>query len=241
MGRGNDRDGLFGDVDSVAQAGLIDVWKAIDNERGRFVGDIQKNMVGSRFFHLRVNRAGHDIARSQGLHGMIGFHEWKAIQVFEDASFSPQGLRDEEGFRLWVEKAGWVELNEFHVRDGNPGSCRHGDAVAGGDVRIGGIQVNLTATASGEDDKRRPDGFNFPRQNIEHIGAQAVGFTREGCFFRGDQIDGKVILQHFNVGILCNGSEKRLLNHFASHVLAVKNASFGVAAFFAEVPLSGAA
>ena len=40
-----------------------------------------------------------------------------------------------------------MELNEFHVADGCAGAPGHGDAVARGDVGIGGVKIDLAASA----------------------------------------------------------------------------------------------
>ena len=45
MSRGHHGNGLLGDVDAVAQTGFVDVGKAIDDEPGRLVRDVQMHTV----------------------------------------------------------------------------------------------------------------------------------------------------------------------------------------------------
>ena len=62
MGCRDDGDRLFGDIDTVSQAGLVNVREAVHNERGRLVGDIQVDAVGSLSFHFPVDGARYDIS-----------------------------------------------------------------------------------------------------------------------------------------------------------------------------------
>ena len=67
MGGGHHRDRLLGDVNAIAEAGLVDVWEAINDEPGRLVGDVEQDIIGPALLHLAVNGAGDDVARRQRL------------------------------------------------------------------------------------------------------------------------------------------------------------------------------
>jgi len=67
---------------------------------------------------------------------MVLFHESSAVLQAQDPSFTPDGLADQEGFRLRVVEASGMKLDEFHVGDDCPGTVSHSDAVARRDVRV---------------------------------------------------------------------------------------------------------
>ena len=81
-------------------------------------------------------------------------------RVAQDAAFAAHRLADEERFRLGMEQAGRVELDELHVGDGHARAVGHGHAVAGGDVGIGGVEIDLAAAAGGEEHVLRGDGLD---------------------------------------------------------------------------------
>ncbi len=82
MRRRHDRNRLFRDVYAMAQARLVDVRKAFDDEPRRFVRDVQPHVFRAALFHLAVNRAGHDVARGERLHRMMRIHEFHAVECF---------------------------------------------------------------------------------------------------------------------------------------------------------------
>src|ERR1017187_8122972 len=84
----SDRNRLLGDVDAVAEAGLIDVRKAVDDEAGRLMGDVEQDIIGPALLHLVVNGAGNDIARGQRLERVSLLHEFDALDVLEHAALS---------------------------------------------------------------------------------------------------------------------------------------------------------
>src|ERR1700720_101954 len=97
-----------------------------------------------RFISASIARA----TMSRGAKGMIFSHEFATICINQNTSFTSDRLGNEKrsGFRM--KKTGWMELNEFHVGDCRSRSPCHRNAVARGDVRVGGVQINL-ATAAG--------------------------------------------------------------------------------------------
>lgn len=87
-------------------------------------------------------------------------HKLDALDGFEDAAFAADGFADEEGFGLGMVEAGGVELDKFHVGDGHACAVGHGDAVTGSDVWVGGIEVDFSAAASGQDGDSSGKGFD---------------------------------------------------------------------------------
>ena len=66
-----------------------------------------------------------------------------AVGTAQDRALAAQRLGEQEGLRLRVVEAGRVELEELHVRDRRAGAVRHRDAVAGRDVGVRRVEVDL--------------------------------------------------------------------------------------------------
>jgi hypothetical protein len=66
-------------------------------------------------------------------------------------ALAAQRLRHKERRRLATDgEPRRVELHELEVTDGGAGAVGHGDAVTGGDRRVGGAGVHLPCTPGGE-------------------------------------------------------------------------------------------
>jgi hypothetical protein len=107
------------------------------------VGDVQKHAVLAGAFEFRVDGTGHHVPAGQVFLGVVAFHERVAVGIHEAAAFAAHRLRDEKILGGRVIEAGGVELDELQVGHGGAGPVSHGDAVAGGDVRVAGVQVDL--------------------------------------------------------------------------------------------------
>ena len=151
VGRGHHRDGLGGDIDPVLQALLIDVGEAALDEVRRLVADVQVDAVGAGLFHLQVDGPGHRVPGGQVFQGVVLLHEGPPGAVDEDGALAPERLGDEEILGRHVIEAGGVELDEFHVADPGPGPVGHGDAVARGDVRVAGVEIDLAHPPGGQE------------------------------------------------------------------------------------------
>ena len=91
-----------------------------------------------------------------------------------------------------------MELDELHVRDRRARAPGHGHAVAGRDVGIGRVEINLAAAAGGQDEPIGPKVSTSPRLLIQHINAEAAIFGREAQLAGGDQIDRHVVFEQFD-------------------------------------------
>ncbi len=60
-----------------------------------------------------------------------------------------------------MKEAGGMKLDELHVGDRRARAVGHGHAVAGGDVRVGGVKINFAAAAGGEQDGAGGEGFDL--------------------------------------------------------------------------------
>ena len=94
--------------------------------------------------------------------------------IHENPAFAPDGFGNEEIFGLGVIQTGGVKLDEFHVADAGPGPVGDGHAVAGGDIRVAGIEIDLAGAAGGQQDDGGDEGVDLAGGGIEDVGAQAV-------------------------------------------------------------------
>ncbi len=159
MRGGNHGDRFFGDVDAVLQAGRIDVRKPLAEELGGLERNIQEHTVRAALLHLVVDCARDDVAGRERFERMVFVHELHAIAILQNAALATDGFADQERFGFRVIKARGMELDEFHVGDARSGSIGHGHAVAGGDIRVGRVEINFSATARGQQDRTGPRTF----------------------------------------------------------------------------------
>ena len=196
VGGGDDGNRLFGNVDAERCAGLVDFREALLEEFSRLARDVEKDALGAGAFHFGVDGAGHDVARSKILQRVVTRHEGRAVFVDKDAAFAAHSFADEEGFGFGVEKAGGVELDEFHVAHRRARPPRHGHAVAGGDVGIRRVEVNFAAAAGGEHDAVAAQGEDAAGFFVEHVDADHTILGGVTEFARGDEVDGHVVFHH---------------------------------------------
>ena len=133
-----------------------------------------------------------------------------------------------------VVQAGRVELDELHVRHPAAGAPGHGDAVAGGGVGIGGVEIDLAGAAGGQHGMLGGKGSNLAAGLVEHIGAMA-GVVLKPELVAGDQVDGDVVFQQGDVGMAPDLFRQRGLHRVAGGVGGVDDAAVAVAAFARQV------
>src|SRR5438046_6571355 len=66
-------------------------------------------------------------------------------------------------------EAGRMKLNKLHVRDGRACAISHRHTVAGRDVRIGGVEINLAATTRGQQNGARGKSLDLASSSIQHV------------------------------------------------------------------------
>ncbi len=223
------------DVDAVGEAGLVDVRETLAHEGGGLVRDVEVHAFLAGLFHLRVDGAGHDVARGERGERMVFVHERLALRRLEDAPLPAHGLGDEERARLRVEEARRMELHELHVRNRRPRPPRHRDAVARGDVGVGGVEVHLAAPAGGEDRAQRAEGFHLAGVLVEHVRAEAAVFRGEAELGAGDEVHGHVAFEHGDVRLFGDGAQQGALDLAAGGVVGMEHAAAGMTALAGEV------
>src|SRR6266404_602620 len=83
-------------VDTKLQTPSIDVGKAALDELGILVRDVEPHTFCAGFFHLRVDRARHDVARRQIGLFMIASHERLAVSPPQHTAFTTHRLADQK-------------------------------------------------------------------------------------------------------------------------------------------------
>ena len=235
MGGGDDWNWFFGDVDAVGKAGRIDVWKSVHDETRGFVRDIEQDVLVAAAFHFAVDRARDNVAGSESAECMVFRHEFFAAQSAQNAAFAAHGFGDEEGFGFGMIKRSGMELDKFHVRNRGSRAVGHRDAVAGGDIGIGCVEIDFPATAGGEEKIAAGEGFDLAGVAIQNVHPQATIEPGKAEFLAGDEINGEVVFENLDLRMARDGSEKRAFDFAASHVLGVKDAPLRVAPFATEI------
>ena len=93
-------------------------------------------------------------------------------------------------------QAGGMKLRELHVATGTPARC-HSHAVAGGNIRIGRVQIHLAAPACRHHMRRAR--FHLARVSIQC--ARPRTDSRRTTSGRGDQIDGEMVPNTLTFGV----------------------------------------
>jgi len=94
-----------------------------------------------------------------------------------------------------------VELSEFHIGHSAASAPGHGDAVSGGDVGVGSVQVDLAGAAGGQHHAAGMEDVDVAAVAIQHVSPQHP-LRLLVQFFGGDQIDGQMMLEQFHGGAL---------------------------------------
>ena len=126
-----------------------------------------------------------------------------------------------------------MELVELHVRDLGAGPVRHGDAVAGRDVRIRRVEVDLPRPAGREHGRPREDGDDLAGRDVEHVRARAD--LRAAELRQRDEVDGRVLLEDADARVPLERLEQRTLHLAPRHVLRVGDAPRAVSPFEVQI------
>ena len=172
VGSGHHRNRFTGNVDPQLHAAGIDGGEVFDNELRRFVADVQIDALGPEPFHLMVDGAGDDVTRRQFGTGIEAGHKACPVGQFQYTALATHRLGNQKAFGLGMIQAGRMELVELHV--GHAATCApgHGDPVAGGEIGIAGIEIDLAGTAAGKHHERGLKNRHMARVAIEYIGTQ---------------------------------------------------------------------
>ena len=245
MGAGGNGDVLACDVNAQAHALGVDVGEVALGGLGFFVCDVQADVIQAVNLHFVVYGACHDVARSQGEAFIILLHELFAVGQTQYAAVAAHGLGNEiGGMRLLrIVEYGGMELHELHVLYLALGTVDHGYAVAGGNVGVGRGGVYGSGSARGHQCETAQIGVNLSGLGIQYVGAVAFDVGRaasdaDAQVVLCDDFHGKVVFQHFNVGIAAHGFHQSALYLGSGIVGMVEDAEFGVSAFAVQVEIA---
>ncbi len=132
-----------------------------------------------------------------------------------------------------------MELHELHVGDPAAGAPGHGDAVAGGDVRVAGVEIDLVGAAGGQYHEAGEEGLDPPGAAVEDIGAQAAMVRAVRKMPGGDEVDRDMLLIERDVGSGADLCLQRGGNRAPGGVGGMDDAPVGVAALAGEVIAAG--
>ena len=240
VGGGHDRNGGFRNIQTGPEAGLVDGRKAGLDEVCRFVCDVEVDTLGAAAFHFGIDGTGHNVARSEFLLWVLVLHETPSALIDQNASLAANGLRNQERFDRGMVKAGGMELDELHIRDHRTGAPRHRHAVAGRDIGVRGVEVDLPTTAGGEHGDIAAEGFHHAGGLVENIDSEAAVLAGVTEFPRGDEVHGHVVLHDLDRGVGGDLLEEAGFDFAAGGIASVEDAAFRVAAFAPEVGLGRA-
>lgn len=120
-----------------------------------------------------------------------------------------------------------MKLNEFHILDIGAGPVGHRDAVAGRNVRIRRITVQLAGSARAQN--RRLAADQHPRAvRLLHERAAAFSVLR-------DQVDDEMIVPHLDIRIILRLLGQRPHDFIAGRIaVRMQNTALTVRPFFGE-------
>ena len=210
---------------------------------GAFVADVQVHTVHTVLLHFKVDGASHHIARGQFFPRVVLGHEAGSTGLRRQqqlAAFTAHGFGDEIAFGLGVVQAGGVELDELHVGHSASGAPGGGNAVAGGGVGVGGVEVHLARAARGQDGVGGVEGHDLVAhlvQCVHTLAAHGLAGAGQGAGGAavGDEVDQHVVFEHRHVGRGFHPFDERFLHRRAGGVGGVHDAAVAVPAFSGEV------
>ena len=237
-----DRDILLGNINADTKALGVDIWEMVLGLLGVFVGDIETDMVKTVDLHLVVNSACHDIAWRKRETWIVFLHKLLAIRQAENTSVTTHRLGDEVSrMRFYrVIQGSWVKLHKLHVFDHTLSAIDHRNTVARSHIRVSSSGINSACAACSHKGNAAEVGVDLARLGIEDIGSIALNV---GCaasdthaeVVLGDDLNGKVIFKHIDIGVVAYRSHESTLDLCAGIVSVVEDTELGVSTFTVEV------
>ena len=114
----------------------------------------------------------HNITRRKLRHRMKTLHEAIAIAIDEIRTLPAHRFTDEHSPSTCYVQRGGVKLEELKIGEFRARAPRHGNAVAGGNFRVGGFAEHLPCSAGSKHGCARPDDLQpvarMPAQRTKH-------------------------------------------------------------------------
>ena len=112
------------------------------------MADVEVDTIEPQPLHFRVNCARNHVARGQFCIRMITPHERGTVRQTQDCAFSAQCLGNQERLGRRLIQASGMKLVKLHIGDRNASAISHRHSVARSDIRIRGVEIDLTGTTS---------------------------------------------------------------------------------------------
>ena len=135
---------------------------------------------------------------------------------------------------MGVVQTGRVKLDKLHVGDAAPGAPGHCYAISRRGIGIGGVEINLAASARCQNGVLRGDGDDFIAEAVERINAVAA-IILQAQFPAGDQVNRHVIFQHRDVRMPQHARSEGFLYGVAGRIGRMNDAPAAMSAFPGEV------
>lgn len=151
MRAGADGDEVFADVDVETVAEFADDGESFGEVLLVEVTDVEINMGGFCFEHLREDGPADDIAWCEFRGRVIILHKCPAFDVAQDSSFAAKCFGNQCSRCACDVECRWVKLDEFQILQDCVGAISNRKTVgccAGG---VCGFAVELARSARGED------------------------------------------------------------------------------------------
>ena len=234
-----------GDVNTNAETLLIDIREVVLRFCRVLMGDVQTDMVQTVYLHLLIYRTGHNITRSQRQTLVVFLHKGLTVGQFQDTAIAAHSLSDKVGGMrlLGIMQHRRMELHKLHIGHRAFGAIDHSDTVARSNDGIRRRHIDGTATARTHDGDFRQVSIDFLGNRIEHVGSITLDIRRtarhtDTQMMLRDNLYGKMVLFHLDIGIVANGLHQPALNLSTSIVGVVQNAELRMAALTVKVELT---
>jgi len=170
---------------------------------------------------------------------VVARHEALAVGKLQQPAFAAHRLGNQERLRVGMEEARGMELDEFHVRDRSACAPPHGDAVPGGGVGVGGVEVDLARAAGTEQRVARAHGLHAAALMSSTYAPQTrfAPAVSPRCFLAVMRVDADVPIEHVDIRMALHLLHQGFLDRAPGGVGRMDDAPVAMAAFAREVKL----
>src|SRR5579875_164065 len=197
---------IAGDVNAHLQTARIDGWEVALKLLLRNMPGIEIDTVYFTPLHLTDNSPRDHIARRQLFQRVIALHKRLSILMAKLSSLPTQRFGNEKGTCLRVVQCGRMELDELHIGYRGPNAPCHRHSIARGDLRIGGVFVNSSASTGCQKSGPSAESNIIPSPFIQSQDASTNSMPSKPAH---QQLTGKVVFEYLHRGLLAHGLQQR--------------------------------
>ena len=211
----------LGPIEASCATGSIDSREALSEKGCTQPGGVEHDRLAILSSHLAGNAASDHVARGELGARVNVLHEAASIGIKQHRAIATDCLGDQEsaGRRQGCR----VELIELEVGQLRARAQSHGDAIAGSHRRIGGVHVELTRAATGQNDSAGLEIVTLAigRQDLE----------TGNLLMTKNQVASKGMFHHGDAGCANSASQCQLDGEPGGVASGVQNASAGMCCF----------